>query len=222
VAVAATISSPGVVAALYAAAAVLAVFSAAAELMGRFKDEPLRVLVGRPGLFYLLVNAALAAVVLLALRFASKPNNATLALEQVLLAGFGARILIRTKVVSLRGREGTEEIGPGMVFEQLLSTISREADRDRAGARLKTVTKHLDGLTYAQARPVFLAEIAGAMQDLTAAEKTSLTESLKTIDGNADLNDGTRLDLLGFLVLDYAGEGFLAALAALVRTRAPS
>ena len=108
------IDSPGAITGLYLAAAALALSAGVSELIGRFKDEPLEVLRGRPGLVYLLLNAGLGAVVLLGLRFASDPDTTVVALEQVLLAGFGARLLVRTKVVGLPGSE--QDIGPGEVF----------------------------------------------------------------------------------------------------------
>lgn len=218
--VAAAIGSPEVVAGLYCAAGALAALASASELMARFKDEPLKVLLRLSGATYLVLNAALAAVVLLGLRFASEPKTATLALEQVFLAGFGARVIARTKVVGFRGKDGeAEEIGPGAAFEQLLAAVSREADRDRAAERLDAVSSLLEGIPWEWARVAFVAEMAGAMQDLTEAEQTHIKENFGVIAGSADLDDATRLDLLGFLVLNYAGEEFLKRLVTLYKKR---
>ncbi len=207
---------------LVLAAAALAVVAAASELIGRFRDEPLRVVGSRPGLVYLLLNALLAAVVLIALRYVSPPATAIAALEQVLLAGFGARILVRTKIIAARGKDGTtEETGPGLFFERLLGSISRTADRGRAADRLKLVATLLEGVTWEHARTFFLAELAGAMQDLTAQEKTAIQTNFEAMSTQAGLDDATRVNLLGYLVLDYGGETFLRELASLYRKRFP-
>jgi hypothetical protein len=214
----AAIDSPGVVVGLYLAAAALAAAVACSELIGRFRDEPLKVLGGVPGLVYTLLNAGLSAAVLLGLRFASEPQTTTLALEQVFLAGFGARAIARTKVAGYQG----QEIGPGAVFERLLAALSREADHGRAAERLQRVSTDLSGLEWDNARSFFVAEMVGAMQDLTDEEKGEITANVEFIDSNPEFDDATRLHLLGFLVLDYAGEAFLEQLVGLYRERFPS
>lgn len=207
---------------LYSAALALAVLGAASELMGRFRDEPLRIVYSRPGILYLFLNAVLAVIVLAALRYASRPQTGILALEQVILAGFGARFLVKTKVVGWRGRDGkSEDIGPGTFFERMLTSISRTADRGRAADRLRFVSELLDGIAWEQARTLFAVEMAGAMQDLTDEEKSLIQKNLRIIDTKRDLDDSTRVHLLGYLILEYAGEEFLRVLADLYFRRHP-
>lgn len=197
----------------------LAAFGAASELIGRFRDRPFKVLIGGYGLTYLALNALLAGLVLAALRFASPPSDTLIALEQLLLAGLGARTLVRTKVVSGPVRNGqAEEIGPGAMFERLLDSISRGADRDRAAERLQLVQKVLHDISWSRARSMFLAELVGAMQDLTDEEKKTIEESVTVIDSQ-DLEEATRIHLLGYLILDYGGEEFLRELAEALRQK---
>jgi hypothetical protein len=207
---------------LYLAAAALALFAAAAELIGRFRDEPFQVFLKPAGLAYLLLNGILAAVVLWGLRYAGRPETDVLALEQVLLAGFGARILLRTKLVGIRGRAGTEQdVGPGAFFDKLLSTLSRAADRDLASKRLAETSDLLKGVRWEKAGAFFEAEMAGAMQDLTADEKREIRTAIEVIQGRDDLDNATRVDLLGYLVLEYGGREFLEALVKLYWDRFP-
>jgi hypothetical protein len=206
---------------LYVAAAGLAVLAAAAELIGRFRDEPYRVVFSRPGSAYLLVNAALAAIVLGGLRFADPPRAGLPALEQLLLAGFSARVILRTKLVRAQGKEGVDESGPGAVFERLLATISRSADRNRATRRLQLVTKLLAGVEWLKVRDFFPAELGGALQDLTAKEIEEVQKARGVIEGR-DIDDFTRVHLLGYLILAFGGEEFLKELAGLYRERFPS
>jgi hypothetical protein len=207
---------------LYAAAAGLAVFAAAAELIGRFRDEPFRVVFSRPGSIYLLLNAALAAVVLAGLRYVETPRTGVAAMEQLLLAGFGARVVLRTKLVSARGKEGVDESGPGAVFEKLLATISRSADRNRATRRLQLVSKLLAEVDWLKIRDFFPAELAGALQDLTAKEIAEIAKAREFIEGHPDLDEHTRVDLLGYMILAFGGEEFLEELSRLYRERFPT
>jgi hypothetical protein len=207
--------------ALYAAAVALAVFAACAELIGRFRDAPSRVIGSRPGLLYLTLNALLAAVVLAGLRYADPPRIGLPAIEQVLLAGFGARLILRTKVVGARGKEGADDSGPGAVFERLLATISRSADRGRATDRMRLVRESLTGVNWIEIRDFFPAELVGALQDLTEKEKDEIRKAREVIEGHPDLDDLTRVHLLGYLILTYGGEEFLRQLASLYRERYP-
>ena len=207
---------------LYTAVAALAVFAAAAELISRFRDEPFQVVFSRDGSVYLLLNAVLAAIVLGGLRYVDPPRTGLPAFEQLLLAGFGARLVLRTKLVGARGKEGTDESGPGAVFEKVLATISRSADRSRATCRLQLVRKALAEVDWLKIRDFFPAELGGALQDLTEQEKEAFRKARNTIDAQAELDDFTRVHLLGYLILTFGGEELLNELASLYRERFPS
>ena len=203
------------VASFYIAAGGLAALAAVSELVSRFRDEPLLVLRGLPAHLYLALNAGLALLVLWLLRLASHPDDNVAALEQVLLAGFGARVLVRTKMVGFRTSSGgkAEEIGPGAVVEQLLGAISRRADRNRAAERLAAVSAQLDGLGLEVALQ-FIAEMAGAMQDLTEDEKQQITGNVQNIVSRSDIDERTRVHLLGYLIVNFAGDDFLRKVTA--------
>lgn len=200
----------------------LAVLSAISELVGRFRDAPVRVVISWPGVLFLALNAALAGVVLAVLRAGEDPASAQAAGEQVLLAGFGARIITRLKVVGYRARDGTQnDVGPGAVFEKVIEAVSRAADRDRASDRLKNIRPLLDGVKWGTARSFFTLEMAAAMQDLSDEEKTEINRNLELIDSMGDVDEDTRVDLLGYLVLDFAGQAFLESLVGQYQKRFP-
>jgi hypothetical protein len=122
--------------------------------------------------------------------------------------------------VGSRAKDGSqEEIGPGPVFDRLLASISRTADRDRAAERLEMVADVLQGIAWENARPLFIAEMAGAMQDLTEQENSAIHESLDIMENQPTLDDTTRVHLLGYLILNYGGEDFLRKLAEIYRQR---
>jgi hypothetical protein len=207
----------------YLVAIFLAVLTAVSELSGRFKDNPLRILVRRASIIYMIINATLAWIVLLLLRLASPHPWPLVALEQALLAGFGARLLARTKVVGVKTKDGAEhEIGPGTVIDQILATLSRSADRDQAEERLTITSALMKDVRLGPAAAMFVAEMAGSMQDLTDVEKQQIQTSIDVIQKRSDLDEATRVDLLGYLVLDYGGEEFLRKLVDLYWRRFPS
>jgi hypothetical protein len=124
--------------------------------------------------------------------------------------------------VRARGKDGTDESGPGAVFEKLLSTISRSADRNRATYRLELVRKLLSEVEWLRIRDFFPAELGGALQDLTDLEKEEIRKARHFIETQAELDDLTRVHLLGYLILTFGGEEFLRELASLYRQQFPS
>src|SRR5690242_6003696 len=95
-------------------AGMLAALAAGAELVGRFKEAPGRALRVAPGMAYLLLNGALAALVLIGLRYGNEPQNHFTIYEQVFLACLVARIVVRTRITGLKSADGVvTETGPG-------------------------------------------------------------------------------------------------------------
>lgn len=204
-------------------AALLGVLAAAAELVGRFKDAPGSALRSRPGLACLLINGALASLVLLGLRYLDAPDGTFGLVAQLLLAGYVARTLVRLKITGPKGADGTlTETGPGQFFERLLAAIARELDRERASRRLRAVSERLLGVEYLHAFGFFVSELMASMQDLTEEDKRDIGEALRVIDARKDLDDATRVDMLGYLVLDYGGEESLEQLVQLYHMRFPA
>lgn len=203
-------------------ACMLAALAAGAELVGRFKDAPGRALRSTPGLAYLLLNGMLAGMMLLGLRYANRPENHFTIFEQVLLACFMARVVVRTRVSGLKGADGlVTETGPGQFFEKLLNAITRNLAREKANMRLHVVSEQMIGVEYGNAFGFFVSELMAADQELSDEDKQDIGEALKVIDARKDLDDGTRVDMLGFLVLDYGGPEFLEQLVKLYFVRFP-
>ncbi len=204
-------------------AALLGVLAAAAELVGRFKDAPGSALRSTPGMACLALNGALAGLVLLGLRYVDAPDGTFGLVAQLLLAGYVTRTLVRMKITGPKGSDGTiTETGPGQFSEKLLAAIARELDRERANQRLRNVSERLMGVEYAHAFGFFVSELMASMQDLTEEDKRDIGEALRVIDARKDLDDATRVDMLGYLVLDYAGEEYLEQLVSLYHVRFPA
>jgi hypothetical protein len=203
-------------------AGLLAGVAAAAELVGRFKDAPGRAVTCSPGVSYLLLNGLLAGLILLGLRFGNQPQTTFSIVEQVILADFIARIVVRTKITGMKSADGmVTETGPGQFFEKLLVAIQADIDRERGNMRLRRVSEQLVAVQYQHAFGFFISELMASMQDLSDEDKADIGDALKIIDARTDLDDATRVDMLGFLVLDYGGEDFLERLVKLYHVRFP-
>jgi len=205
-----------------AVAGALAVVATAAELVGRFKDAPGRALCTAPALLYMAINGLLAMMIFAGLHYGDPPGNTFAVAEQVLLACFAARVAVRVRVAGLKGADGQiSETGPGQFSERLLAAIARQLNREEAVRRLRTVSEALVGMDYQIAFGFFVSELMSAMQDLTDDEKRDIGDALQVIDSRRDLDDDTRIDMLGYLVMDYGGQDFLEQLVHLYFVRFP-
>jgi hypothetical protein len=202
--------------------ATMASAAAAAELVGRFRDAPGRALRTVPGLAYIALNGLVAAVMLVALRRGSPPSGHFAILEQVLLACLITRIVARLRITGLKAADGSlTETGPGQFSERMQAAIARDLTREKANMRLRVVSEQMVGMDYEIAYGFIVSEMMSAMQELTDSEKKDVAESLAVIDSRKDLDDDTRLDMLGYLVLDTSGKDFLEQLVKLYFVRYP-
>jgi len=203
----------------YLAAAALAAVSSTAELMRKFRDQPFLVLRTLPGALYVLFNAVVGAAALGVLRYLGDPATNFAVLEQVVLAGFGARLVLRMRTVPMRSRGGEEEeAGIGPAVENLLVTLNRAVDRKQATQRLQSVAKRMEGIPFDEAVDFFLAQLGGAMQSLTDEEKQSIAGARADIEA---LHPAARSDLLGYMILEIAGPRFLDQLVAKFKALPP-
>lgn len=205
-----------------AIAATMACAAAAAELVGRFRDAPGRALKTVPGFAYVMLNGLVAAVFLVGLRRGSPPESSFAIMEQVLLACLVTRIMARIRITGMKAADGSiTETGPGQFTERMIAAIARDLTREKANMRLRVVSEQMVGMDYQIAYGFVVSEMMSAMQELSDAEKKDVAEALSVIDSRKDLDDDTRLDMLGFLVLDTSGEDFLNQLVKLYFVRYP-
>ncbi len=110
------------------ATAVFGMLFGASEIISRYRDEPFKAVVSPYGLVYLAVNAAIS-IAALAMIFHFDQFFSALAasdLRATLAAGFGATIVMRSRLIVLRAADGREiPIGPDFVIKTLLGTVDK-------------------------------------------------------------------------------------------------
>jgi len=124
---------------------------AVAEIVSRYRDEPLRATLSPFGLVYLMINGAIAlgllAVVLKYRTQLGLPASVD-SFWAAVLAGFGSTGLMRTRLAVIRGADNKDiSIGPDIVVKTLLQMVDQYIDRARASARLKKVVENIESIT---------------------------------------------------------------------------
>ena len=190
-----------------------------AEIVSRYRDEPLQATFSPFGLIYTFFNGAIAVGLLaVVLRYRTQLGlPASLdSFWAALLAGFGSTALMRTRLAVIRGSDNKDiSIGPDIVIKTLLQMVDQYIDRTRASARLELVVKHIENLTslgddgsgksnFVQAADYMMASLL-AFQNLDEERKKQLKEVM-TAYRQQSIPEPIKFFALGFVFLTLAGE----------------
>ena len=196
--------------------AVIGAFVGITDLTGRYRDEPVRALKAPPAWIYVGVNVAASLIALwliLELDWTFDRPVEQVALAQVLVAGFGSILFMRTALFPIR--KGGEEaaIGPAKVLEALLHTSDRGVDRIQAQARAKYVADLMKNTSFDRAAIELPLIALALMQNLSEDEQRVLEEQvaqLRSAD-QMDVSDEGKSLALGLMLVKYVGNDALRA-----------
>ncbi len=183
-------------------------------IISRYRDEPFYVLHTLPALFYMLINAAVSAFALYLARVfqwdfgMSTPES--IRWMQVLGAGFGAMLLIRSSFLTVRVDEQDVHIGPYSLLQSIFDAIDREVDRVRAEARANSVSRIMARVSFQKAYMTLPAYAFALLQNLDDDAQKEFGKLVETIY-KTPIDDRTKSLLLGAQLLNLVGEGVLDA-----------
>ncbi len=105
-----------------------------------------------------------------------------------LVAGFGAMIVMRSKLFNFKTQSGEEfAIGPDAVLSTFLSSVDRNIDRNRSRRRQRIVIDSSAQIADPISAPAFLRTSLASYQNLSAAEKKDVDDVIHGVIGNKDL-----------------------------------
>jgi hypothetical protein len=130
----------------FAATILFGGFVGTAELITRYRDEPLEAIRSPAASLYLLVNGLVSPLVLLIIRvfawnfgISAGDDSGKVRLVQVLVAGFSSMALLRSSLFNIRVANQEIGIGFSAVVQSILRAIDYSVDRKRAISRDKIV-----------------------------------------------------------------------------------
>lgn len=177
-----------------------------AELVSRYRDEPWRVARLPPGLIFIGLNGLAAGVALFLLQtFPAELHAPSSPVALVMVAGFGAMVVIRTKLLTVHQAGGTDiAVGPAFLLDTMLAAINRDVDRRRAlqrTARVAARAAELRVYKYSDANDFLIASL-GAFQSMDADIAKSLRSQLQQLVNDQTLK--AMPDQLKFLIAGYS------------------
>lgn len=182
----------------------------ASEVMSRYRDEPMRALWNRFGLFYAAANGVVSILAfLLLLRYPDKvvPAIANDSLLTAVAAGFGAMVLLRSHLFVIRTDDGKEyPVGPSLAVDTFLRTIDRQIDRLRATQRQNKVHSHMKDVQDFEGAAGYLKVSLLSFQNLSEDEKRDIAGIIDEYRALKDVPASLKTMAVGFAFLTIAGE----------------
>lgn len=184
-----------------------------AEIISRYRDEPVSAVFNKFGLNYIALNAGLAAISFGVLTRYTRLMPAGIPKEyqddwilRAILAGFGAMVVVRSKLFIYHSDDGKDyPIGPAIVIETFLKMLDRKIDRYRASKRQQRVFAATVAISDFDHSAEYLTASLLSFQNLTQEEKagiTSVIEQYKAYPWPPQLKSAA----LGMAFLTIAGE----------------
>jgi hypothetical protein len=183
-----------------------------AELVSRYRDEPMQALRSAPAVTYLALNALVSICVYGLLTHYTKTLVPALAkdpLMRSITAGFGAMAILRSKFFTLRTEKGEDiGVGPDAAIAAFLSAADRGVDRVRAKRRLDIVFKSASRVSRVEYIKDFIKVSLLSFQNLNDTEKAAINKKIDDIyqDDNTYPSSELKLQAICYAVLIIVGE----------------
>lgn len=185
-----------------------------AELVTRYRDEPSSLRGSLSFWVYILLNASASALAYELIKvfgwtFGLGPGSARTA-TQVLVAGLAAMALFRSSLFNLKVGDEDVSIGPSALLTSLLSVVDRAVDRRRATQRSRSISKVMNGVSFAKAKISLSAYCIQLMQNLSLEDQGKLRTAVDALSLTDQPDDLKSLNL-GLLLMNTVGPGVLEA-----------
>ncbi|MGH3152825.1 MAG: hypothetical protein ACRDOB_19130 [Streptosporangiaceae bacterium] len=195
-------------------ACVLGALLAIAELVARYRDDPVAAVLSWPAAVYVGVNATAAGVALYVIHvfgWTFGAHGSALVAVQVLTAGLGSAALFRASVFNVTAGDRVIGIGPSEILNVILTAADRAVDRKRALIRATRAAQIMEGLTFEGSAEALLAYCVATMQNVTPDEARVVEAKIIALRDrkNDALHDTVKLYILGLSLLSLVGDHVL-------------
>jgi len=187
----------------------LGAFIGFAELVSRYRDEPMRAVSTRPGVLYITLNGAVGACVYGILVRYSKSILPSLSGDLLLtsiVAGFGGMAILRSKFFTLQTAAGEDiPIGADAAITAFLNAADRGVDRNRAVRRIELVREASRRVIDPTAARDFFQVSLAAFQSLPELERESASRDIEAVY-KTDYPSRLKVQALCYGILSRTGE----------------
>lgn len=188
---------------------VLGMATAFAEIIEKFRDEPLKAFRTPQAVAYHTLNGSIAAFALFVIRLNEIPFDTELQrMNAVLFAGVGSMLIMRSRLFNVKVGNEDMAFGPEQIINIYLRYMERAIDRVRAQSRIDVVRKWMMNLDYEHISD-YTRTMLDSAQTLTIEKRQKIDTEMNSIGSEGPDDPQLKSYKLGFLLLTEMGEDFL-------------
>ena len=206
--------------ALYLLAIGASLALAVAEVVSAFEPDPVRALRTGGSILLLLLNVAMAVLLLALVRSFGGGGDSPWA---ALAIGLGVPTLVRTRFTVMRPLPGTAqsegvEIRLDEIYERLQSFCRRRIDVALAGQRVRMVEQAMERLELEELERKSRLLLEGGLV-VTASQASGYVDKIL---GKQEYDEERKRMLLSFAILNFGGHGMLEEMLKTAKAKPPA
>jgi hypothetical protein len=187
----------------------------ATEVLGRYTDSPMAALKSPGAFVYVLVNGFASVIALyLILQLAPEIKNP---IYQVLLAGLGAMVFLRSSLFKAKVADQDVAVGPVIVLDTLLNFADSQVDRGRAVDRASRIGDVMRSLPIAQAHEDLPELCFALMQNLPVDTRESVKKDITVVATDIKRSEPVKVMQIGLVLWTRVGIGPLTGAVDLLK-----
>lgn len=178
------------------------------ELVGRYRDQPLKVFRVASAWLYIVLNAGASVVAMYVIRTFhwnfGQVEGASIAITQIFAASFGAMGILRSSFYNFKLDGQTVPIGGAVILMSLLSAADRGVDRKLMQSRSEIAERIMRGVSFEKARQALPTYCLMLLRNLGHEEQQKLRIAVDAL-ASGNMSDELKARSLGLLLLDIVG-----------------
>jgi len=197
----------------------------AVEILGRYSYAPTRAVQSWAGFSYILINVAASWAAYECIKvykvFPAEDSSAH-TLNEILTAGFGSLVFMRSSLFKVRVGGSDIGIGPAAILDTLLLVADRGVDRGEAVSRARDIfalSARLTALRVKESRAmasILVKYCLALTQNVDDRTTKDLTDAVTKVVGDMEIPEQIKMDIVALRLGDVVGPDVLeAALATL-------
>jgi len=186
-----------------------------AELLSRYRDDPVRLLAADPTAMYVAVNVvagigALALVKEFSVFGSAAAPQAHQATYEALLASFGAIAFFRTSLFTARVGGTDIDVGPATLLKSLLASSDFMVNRKQASDRADEVQRTMARVDFDKAKSTLPVLCFTLVEGITPDQQKLVAEQIQKLADDTTIEPTAKATILGVYLLRQVGADVLA------------